>query len=190
MRENSIKEIRFVGDGEKTFMNDFIQCEVEDDGTSMLRRKAKSVVTTFEFKGTHVEDTKLDESQSPMHQFGFGDDGMAESSSKPPQTNDSRRRKFQSEENSGRNPKSRRSATDGFLDDERVHDNIHCGENFVRDCLEGHQRNSFDLLRMEPEFAARQFLDEVEEEVETNNAMVDVHEIEHTTQQSQRDAAT
>ncbi|KAK1275532.1 hypothetical protein QJS04_geneDACA012841 [Acorus gramineus] len=52
-----------------------------------------------------------------MHQFGFGDDEMVESvSPKPPQTSDSRRRKSRSEENSGRTPKSRRSATDGFLD--------------------------------------------------------------------------
>ncbi|KAK1309701.1 hypothetical protein QJS10_CPA08g00690 [Acorus calamus] len=65
---------------------------------------------------TPVEITNLDGTQSPMHQFGFGDDDMAESSPKPPQTSDSRRRKFQSEENSGRNPKSRRSATDEFLD--------------------------------------------------------------------------
>ncbi|KAK1284955.1 hypothetical protein QJS10_CPB20g00421 [Acorus calamus] len=65
---------------------------------------------------TPVEVTNLDETQSPMHQYDFGDDDMAESPPKPPQTSDSRRRKFQSEENSGRNPKSRRSATDGFLD--------------------------------------------------------------------------
>ncbi|KAK1312217.1 hypothetical protein QJS10_CPA07g01184 [Acorus calamus] len=65
---------------------------------------------------TPVEVTNLDETQSPMHQFDFGDDDMVESPPKPPQTSDSRRRKFQSEENSGRNPKSRRSATDGFLD--------------------------------------------------------------------------
>ncbi|KAK1304244.1 hypothetical protein QJS10_CPB11g00801 [Acorus calamus] len=38
-----------------------------------------------------------------------------------------------------------------YIAKERVHDSIHCGENFVRDCLEGHRRNSFDLLRMEPE---------------------------------------
>ncbi|KAK1326617.1 hypothetical protein QJS10_CPA01g02999 [Acorus calamus] len=64
-----------------------------------------------------VEVTNLDESQSPMHQFGFGDDDMAESTSaKPLQTSDSRRRESQSEENSGRTPKSHRSAIDGFLD--------------------------------------------------------------------------
>ncbi|KAK1278356.1 hypothetical protein QJS04_geneDACA023285 [Acorus gramineus] len=66
---------------------------------------------------TPVEVTNLDGSQSPMHQFGFGDDEMAESvSPKPPQTSDSRRRKSRSEGNSGRTPKSRRSATDEFFD--------------------------------------------------------------------------
>ncbi|KAK1273324.1 hypothetical protein QJS04_geneDACA022212 [Acorus gramineus] len=38
-----------------------------------------------------------------------------------------------------------------YVAKERVHDSIHGGESFVRDCLEGHRRNSFDLLRMEPE---------------------------------------
>ncbi|KAK1287619.1 hypothetical protein QJS10_CPB19g00373 [Acorus calamus] len=41
-----------------------------------------------------IEVTNLDGSQSPMHQFGFGDDDMAESvSPKPPHTSDSKRRK-------------------------------------------------------------------------------------------------
>ncbi|KAK1311904.1 hypothetical protein QJS10_CPA07g01126 [Acorus calamus] len=66
---------------------------------------------------THVEVTNLNGSQSPMHRFGFGNDDTAESiSPKLPQTSDSRRRKSQSKENSGRTPKSRRSVTDGFLD--------------------------------------------------------------------------
>ncbi|KAK1303183.1 hypothetical protein QJS10_CPB11g00073 [Acorus calamus] len=61
--------------------------------------------------------TNLDGSQSSMHQFGFGDDDMEESTlAKPPQISDSRRRKSQSEENRGHTPKSRRSAIDGFLD--------------------------------------------------------------------------
>ncbi|KAK1286805.1 hypothetical protein QJS10_CPB20g00294 [Acorus calamus] len=65
----------------------------------------------------HIEVTNLSGSQLSMHQFGFDDDDMAESiSPKLPHTCDSRRRKSQSEENSGGTPKSRRSATDGFLD--------------------------------------------------------------------------